>query len=57
MYLKKYQLESTNVSMVSVSRRGVMNVRLGWHSGVVWTGNEEWIALVDKVRDFIALLC
>lgn len=46
-----------DMCMVSVSRRGVMNVRLGWHSGVVWTGNEEWISLVDKVRDFIALLC
>ena len=46
-----------DMCMVSVSRRGVMNVRLGWHSGVVWSGNEEWITLVDKVRDFIAMLC
>lgn len=46
-----------DMCMVSVSRRGVMNVRLGWHAGVVWTGNDEWIALVDKVRDFVSTLC
>ena len=43
--------------MVSVSRRGVMNVRLGWHDGVEWTGNDEWIGLVDAVRDFVNMLC
>jgi hypothetical protein len=46
-----------DMCMVSVSRRGVMNVRLGWHSGVDWTGNEAWIGLVDKVRDFVNTLC
>jgi hypothetical protein len=46
-----------DMCMVSVSRRGVMNVRLGWHSGVEWTGNAEWIALVDAVRDFVNTLC
>jgi hypothetical protein len=46
-----------DMCMVSVSRRGVMNVRLGWHSGVDWTGNAEWIALVDRVRDFVGTLC
>jgi hypothetical protein len=34
-----------------------MNVRLGWHSGVEWAGNAEWIALVDAVRDFVNTLC
>jgi hypothetical protein len=46
-----------DMCMVSVSRRGVMNVRLGWHSGVEWAGNAEWIALVDAVRDFVNTLC
>jgi hypothetical protein len=46
-----------DMCMVSVSRRGVMNVRLGWHTGVEWDGNEEWIALVDAVRDFVNTLC
>jgi hypothetical protein len=46
-----------DMCMVSVSRRGVMNVRLGWHSGVEWAGNAEWIALVDAVRDFVITLC
>jgi hypothetical protein len=46
-----------DMCMVSVSRRGVMNVRLGWHSGVDWEDNKEWIELVDAVRDFITTLC
>ena len=46
-----------DMCMVSVSRCGVMNVRLGWHSGVEWAGNAEWIALVDAVRDFVNTLC
>ena len=46
-----------DMCMVSVSRRGVMNVRLGWHHGVEWTGNDEWIKLVDALRDFVNLLC
>lgn len=46
-----------DMCMVSVSRRGVLNARLGWHSGVDWAGNEEWISLVDAVRDFVNLLC
>lgn len=46
-----------DMCMVSVSRRGVMNVRLGWHKGVDWTGNAKWIALVDRVRDFVGTLC
>jgi hypothetical protein len=46
-----------DMCMVSVSRRGVMNVRLGWHSGVEWAGNAEWIALVNAVRDFVNTLC
>ena len=49
--------ERPDMCMVSVSRRGVMNVRLGWHTGVEWTGNGEWIALVDRVRDFVGTLC
>jgi hypothetical protein len=32
-------------------------VRLGWHGGVEWVGNETWTMLVDKVRDFINTLC
>lgn len=46
-----------DMCMVSVSRRGVINVRLGWHGGVEWVGNETWTMLVDKVRDFINTLC
>lgn len=46
-----------DMCMVSVSRRGVMNVRFGWNTGVVWAGNEEWVALVDRVRDFVSTLC
>jgi hypothetical protein len=46
-----------DMCMVSVSRRGVMNVRLGWHSGVEWEDNKEWIDLVDAVRDFVNTLC
>ena len=46
-----------DMCMVSVSRRGVVNARLGWHSGVEWAGNDEWLALVDAVRDFVNLLC
>lgn len=52
------QTPPPDMCMVSVSRRGVINVRLGWHSGVEWAGgNEVWITLVDKVRDFINSLC
>lgn len=46
-----------DIGTVTVSRRGVVNVRLGWHDGVEWTGNEEWVALVDRIRDFILTLC
>jgi hypothetical protein len=50
-------LPPPDMCMVSVSRRGVINVRLGWHGGAEWVGNDVWIALVDKVRDFINTLC
>ena len=46
-----------DMGTVTVSRRGVVNVRLGWHDGVDWEGNEEWVALVDSVRDFLLTLC
>jgi hypothetical protein len=46
-----------DMCMVSVSRRGVMNVRLGWHTGVEWKDNDKWVALVDAVRDFVNTLC
>jgi hypothetical protein len=46
-----------DLCLVSVSRRGVINARLGWHAGVEWTGNEEWLRLVDAVRDFVHLMC
>jgi hypothetical protein len=46
-----------DMCMVSVSRRGVINARLGWHQGVEWAGNDEWLTLVDAVRDFISALC
>jgi hypothetical protein len=42
---------------VTVSRRGVVNVRLGWHDGVQWENNDEWIALVNGIRDFVFKLC
>ena len=43
--------------MVSVSRRGVMNVRFGYHDGMTWQNNAGWVQLVDKIRDFVACLC
>jgi hypothetical protein len=43
--------------MVSVSRRGVMNVRLGYRDGMTWQDNAGWLQLVDKIRDFVACLC
>lgn len=46
-----------DMGTVSVSRRGVINVRLGWHDGVEWTGNDEWLALVDAIREFLLTLC
>ena len=46
-----------SMGTVTVSRRGVVNVRLGWHDGVEWEGNDEWIALVDEIRDFLLTLC
>ena len=46
-----------DMGAVTVSRRGVINVRLGWYDGVEWTGNEEWVRLVDLIRDFLTGLC
>ena len=46
-----------DMGTVTVSRRGVVNVRLGWHDGVEWTGNGEWIRLVDAIRDCLLQLC
>lgn len=46
-----------DMGTVTVSRRGVVNVRLGWHDGVQWDGNDEWIGLVDQVRDFLLTMC
>ena len=46
-----------NMGTVTVSRRGVVNVRLGWHDGVVWDGNGPWVSLVDEIRDFLLTLC
>jgi hypothetical protein len=46
-----------NMGTVTVSRRGVVNVRLGWHDGVLWEGNEEWIALVNEICVFLLTLC
>ena len=46
-----------DMGTVTVSRRGVINVRLGWHDGVEWEGNEEWIGLVDAIRDLLLTLC
>ena len=50
-------LDPPDMGTVTVSRRGVINVRLGWHSGVVWEGNQEWIGLVNGIRDFLLTLC
>jgi hypothetical protein len=49
--------QAPDMGTVTVSRRGIVNVRLGWHNGVVWDGNEGWVALVDSVRDFLLTLC
>jgi hypothetical protein len=49
--------QAPDMGTVTVSRRGVVNVRLGWHDGVEWEGNEEWIVLVDSIRDFLLTLC
>ena len=46
-----------DMGTVTVSRRGVVNVRLGWHDGVEWTGNEEWVGLVNAIRDCLLQLC
>ena len=46
-----------DMGTVTVSRRGVVNVRLGWHDGVEWTGNDAWIRLVDAIRDCLLELC
>jgi hypothetical protein len=46
-----------DMGTVTVSRRGVVNVRLGWHDGVEWTGNGGWIELVDAIRDRLLELC
>jgi hypothetical protein len=46
-----------DMGTVTVSRRGVVNVRLGWHDGVVWTGNDGWVRLVDSIREFLLGLC
>ena len=46
-----------DMGTVTVSRRGVVNVRLGWHDGVEWEGNETWVALVNSIRDFLLTLC
>lgn len=46
-----------DMGTVTISRRGVVNVRLAWHDGVEWTGNEEWVALVDDIRDFLLTIC
>lgn len=46
-----------DMGTVTVSRRGVVNVRLAWHDGVEWTGNDVWIALVNEIRDFLLTMC
>jgi len=46
-----------DMGTVTVSRRGVINVRLGWHDGVEWSGNDGWIGLVDAIRDCLLELC
>ncbi len=46
-----------DMGTVTVSRRGVVNVRLGWHDGVEWTGNGCWVRLVDSIRDYLLDLC
>ena len=46
-----------DMGTVTVSRRGVVNVRLGWHDGVEWTGNDGWVRLVDAIRDCLLGLC
>lgn len=51
------ECQAPDMGTVTVSRRGIVNVRLGWHNGVSWEGNEEWVALVDSVRDFLLTLC
>lgn len=50
-------LAKPDIGTVTVSRRGVVNVRLGWHDGVEWECNEEWILLVDSIRDLLLTLC
>jgi hypothetical protein len=49
--------QAPDMGTVTVSRRGIVNVRLGWHNGVEWDGNDEWIALVNSIRDFLLTLC
>ena len=42
---------------ISVSRRGVVNVRYTWHDGVEWTDNSTWERLTESVRAFLLMHC
>ena len=57
-YFMPLPCPAPRTAMVSVSRRGVMNVRLGYRDGIMtWQNNTGWLQLVDKIRDFVACLC
>ena len=56
-YFMPLPCRAPHTGMVSVSRRGVMNVRLGYRDGMTWQDNAGWLQLVDKIRDFVACLC
>lgn len=42
---------------ISVSRRGVVNLRYTWHDGVEWVDNDAWMRLTDSIRAFLLRMC
>ena len=46
-------LPAPSMGTISVSRRGVVNVRFAWHDGVLWTEDTAWVKLAEAVRDFL----
>ena len=56
-YFMPLPCPTPDIGMVSVSRRGVMNVRIGYHDGTVWNSNKAWVKLVNAIRDFVACMC
>ena len=56
-YFTPLPCAAPDIGMVSVSRRGVMNVRLAYHDGKPWQSNVAWVKLVNSIRDFVSSMC